>query len=249
MILYFSGTGNSAHVAKKLESQLGDTALNLAYYIKNDIHDPIHSDRPWVIVVPTYGWQIPHIVTNWILQTDLTGSRDTYFVMTCGEDVGNAEKYNAALCEKKDCTYKGTAKIVMPENYIAMFDVPDLETSKRIVKAADCVIKKAGDDILQGGNLPKTKITLKDKIKSGPVNTLFYRFFVKAEKFYTKDSCTGCGLCENLCPVNNVKLKDGKPVWDDFCTHCMACICGCPMEAIEYGKISTGKPRYKCPEK
>ena len=28
------------------------------------------------------------------------------------------------------------------------------------------------------------------------------------------------------------------------CTHCMACICYCPKEAIEYGKKSKGKPRY-----
>nr|WP_264291386.1 MULTISPECIES: hypothetical protein [unclassified Dorea] len=30
----------------------------------------------------------------------------------------------------------------------------------------------------------------------------------------------------------------------DACTHCMACICYCPAEAIEYGKKSVGKPRY-----
>ena len=35
-----------------------------------------------------------------------------------------------------------------------------------------------------------------------------------------------------------------KPVWDKNCTHCMACICYCPVEAIEYGKKSVGKPRY-----
>ncbi len=247
MILYFSGTGNSAHVAKKLEAQLGDTALNLAYYIKKDIHQPIHSDRPWVIVVPTYAWQIPHVVKDWLLQTELTGSRDAYFVMTCGDDIGNAAKYNVTLCEKKNWIHKGTARIVMPENYIALFDAPDLETSKRIVTAASRVIKKTGDYILQGGNLPVKKITFKDKILSGPVNKGFNRFYVKANKFYTKDSCTGCGLCEQLCPINNIKMKDGNPVWGDYCTHCMACICGCPMEAIEYGKTSVGKVRYKCP--
>lgn len=248
MILYFSGTGNSAHVAKKLESQLGDTVLNLAYYIKNDIHKPIHSDKPWVIVVPTYGWQIPHVVTNWIVQTELTGCRDAYFLMTCGDDTGNAQQYNHILCEKKNWFYKGTATIVMPENYIALFDAPDLETSKRIVKAASRTIKKTGEYILQGGSLPKKKITLKDKIKSGPVNTLFYRLYVKAGKFYTKDSCTGCGLCAGLCPMNNISMRSGRPKWGKRCTHCMACICGCPMEAIEYGKASVGKVRYKCPE-
>ena len=248
MILYFSGTGNSAHVAKKLEAQLGDDALNLAYYIKNDIHTPIHSDRPWVIVVPTYAWQIPHIVTNWLLQTELTGGRDAYFVMTCGDDIGNAAKYNEKLCQKKGWIHRGTARIVMPENYIALFDAPDLETSKRIVKAADRVIKRTGDHILQGGYLPAKKITVKDKILSGPINKGFNRFYVKANKFYAKENCTGCGLCAQLCPVNNIQMKDGSPTWGDFCTHCMACICSCPMESIEYGKTSVGKVRYKCPE-
>ncbi|MFQ8599465.1 MAG: 4Fe-4S binding protein [Oscillospiraceae bacterium] len=28
------------------------------------------------------------------------------------------------------------------------------------------------------------------------------------------------------------------------CTHCMACIGGCPTEAIDYKSISKGKRRY-----
>ena len=35
-----------------------------------------------------------------------------------------------------------------------------------------------------------------------------------------------------------------KPVWGGNCTHCMACICRCGVESIEYGKKSLGKPRY-----
>ncbi|MFR7743510.1 MAG: hypothetical protein ACLU3I_09600 [Acutalibacteraceae bacterium] len=46
----------------------------------------------------------------------------------------------------------------------------------------------------------------------------------------------GCGQCAKRCPMNNVTLKDGKPVWGKVCTHCMACICYCPVSAIEYGK-------------
>jgi epoxyqueuosine reductase QueG len=44
--------------------------------------------------------------------------------------------------------------------------------------------------------------------------------------------------------LNNIRLENGKPVWGKNCTHCMACICYCPKEAIEYGKKSKGKPRY-----
>jgi LysM repeat protein len=40
------------------------------------------------------------------------------------------------------------------------------------------------------------------------------------------------------------KLAEGKPQWGRNCTHCMACICACPSEAIEYKNKSKGKPRY-----
>ena len=54
----------------------------------------------------------------------------------------------------------------------------------------------------------------------------------------------GCSKCVELCPLNNIHLENGKPVWGKNCTHCMACICYCPKEAIEYGKKSRNKPRY-----
>lgn len=38
--------------------------------------------------------------------------------------------------------------------------------------------------------------------------------------------------------------KGGKLV--EKGTHCMACICRCPTQAVEYGKRSQGKPQYQC---
>jgi NAD-dependent dihydropyrimidine dehydrogenase PreA subunit len=48
--------------------------------------------------------------------------------------------------------------------------------------------------------------------------------------------------------MNNIKMVDAKPFWGNNCTHCMACINRCPADAIEYGKGTIGKPRYKGPE-
>ena len=59
-----------------------------------------------------------------------------------------------------------------------------------------------------------------------------------------QNKCVGCGKCAQLCPLNNIHLENGKPMWGDTCTHCMACISACPTQAIEYKKISVGKPRY-----
>ncbi|WP_411680061.1 EFR1 family ferrodoxin [Clostridium thailandense] len=71
-----------------------------------------------------------------------------------------------------------------------------------------------------------------------------YLSCVSAKGFYATDDCTSCGKCAKLCPLNNIEIAEGKPHWGQSCTHCMACICGCPSEAIEYKNKSKGKPRY-----
>ena len=72
--------------------------------------------------------------------------------------------------------------------------------------------------------------------------------FEDKKHVFIREECIGCGKCVRLCPLNNITLEEGKPVWHDNCTHCMACICHCPVEAIEYGNVSRGKRRYRCLE-
>ena len=140
--------------------------------------------------------------------------------------------------------YMGTAQIIMPENYIAMFNAPRKEQARSIVEQAEPALQKVLTRLKAGQEFPPPRDNLYDRLMSGPVNPVFYRFFVKADAFRATDACIGCGKCVELCPLNNVHLKNGKPVWGKNCTHCMACICYCPKEAIEYGKKSKGKPRY-----
>lgn len=126
-----------------------------------------------------------------------------------------------------------------------MFGVPTVEEARKTVKAAESDIDKAAEMIAGGKHFPERNCKLQDRIESGPVNAVFYPAFVKAKAFMVGDSCIGCGKCAKVCPLNNVTLKDRKPVWGNNCTHCMACICYCPAQAIEYGKNSVGKPRYR----
>ncbi|WP_076718998.1 4Fe-4S binding protein [Clostridium pasteurianum] len=60
---------------------------------------------------------------------------------------------------------------------------------------------------------------LVDYLNSSVVNTVFYPFFVKSNKFTADDKCIGCGICVKECPLNNIHLKKTKPVWDKECTH------------------------------
>ena len=54
MILYFTGTGNSEYVAKRIADEIGDKAHNLFQMIKDNRHPSLHSDKPWIIISPTY---------------------------------------------------------------------------------------------------------------------------------------------------------------------------------------------------
>lgn len=248
MVIYFSGTGNSRFAAENIAKQLGDELLDVGQCIKSGAQDALHSDRPWVIASPIYAWRMARVMENYLRTTKLSGSRDAYFVLTCGGEVGDAGKYAAELCAEIGLNYMGVLQVKMPENYIAMFDAPNSEKARSIVAKAKPLLQQGSELIRQGKPFPALKVGLLDRLKSGPVNEGFYKFYVKADDFFVTDACMGCGLCVSRCPLNNIQLRDGKPVWGKDCTHCMACICGCPTEAIEYGKKSQGKLRYQCPK-
>lgn len=247
MILYFTGTGNSAYVAKRLAKGINDEAMDLFIKLKTHDYTTMHSDKPWVIVAPTYAWRIPRILHAWLQKTCLEGSKTLYFVMTCGGNIGDAGKYLVKLCNQKQMKYAGCASIIMPENYIAMFSTPSQEEARSIIQAAQKPIDATIRSIKHAEMIAHSPITLKDKLNSSIVNDMFYPMFVHAKKFHVSDSCISCEKCVNVCPLENIQMKNGKPLWGKDCTHCMACICRCPSEAIEYGEHSKGQPRYSCP--
>jgi MinD superfamily P-loop ATPase len=60
------------------------------------------------------------------------------------------------------------------------------------------------------------------------------------------ERCNGCGICARICPVKNIDLAKGRPVWRYHCEQCLACLHWCPRSAEEYGK-DTAKWLHRCP--
>jgi len=244
MVLYFTGTGNSRYVARRIAEALHEPLFSINDRVKANDTAPVPTGRQLIVVSPTYGWRLPRVVRDWLLQTEFPKAEQVWFVMTCGSEIGNAARYNRQLARQKKLRYMGTAQIVMPENYIAMFNAPQVEEARQIVARAEPDIDNVIAAVRENRAFPPPRRNFYDRFMSGPVNPIFYSCFVKASAFTAGDACTGCGQCVRRCPLNNIALQNGKPVWGQDCTHCMACICYCPAEAIEYGKKSLGKPRY-----
>lgn len=248
MILFFSGTGNSRYAAERIGKELGDDVMDLFEKIRCRDFSEMDSALPWVVIVPTYAWRIPRIVEEWLENTNLAGNKDIYFVMTCGGDIGNAGKYLKKLCDAKRLNYRGCRAVIMPENYIAMFSTPTKDEAVETIRQAENIIDETAFMIKNNRPFPQPAVAFLDKLNSGIVNDLFYPVIVHAKNFYATVACISCGKCVDVCPLKNIHLDNGKPIWGKHCTHCMACICRCPSEAIEYGKHSRGLPRYICPK-
>ena len=93
---------------------------------------------------------MPRIVTDWVKRAALSGSKDIYFVMTCGGSVGDAGKRLKKLCNEKGMNYCGCEAIIMPENYIAMFTTPPEDEALKIIEQSESMIDRAALSHQQG---------------------------------------------------------------------------------------------------
>ncbi len=48
-----------------------------------------------------------------------------------------------------------------------------------------------------------------------------------------EETCTACGACAEVCPVDAITVEDSAKVDAENCTECGACVEECPVEAIK----------------
>lgn len=245
MIFWFSGTGNSKLAAERIAEITGDETVSLNELSKKGEKRTFNCEKPLVFVCPVYAWRLPRVAEKLIEECSFEGDTRAYFILTCGAESGAAALYAEKLCKKKGFAYMGTAVVIMPDNFAPMLPVADGEQAKIMIDNAIPVIDGIGEVIKSGGIFEKRRAKAVDKAKSAIINSGFYRFYIKDGKYFATDKCVSCGKCAEVCPLNNVRIADGKPEWLGNCTLCMACYSCCPTEAVEYGKATAGRNRYR----
>jgi ferredoxin len=246
MILYFSATGNTEFIAKEVAKRLDDECIDLLSRVKNNDHTPLHSEKPYIICAPVYVCEMPRFMAKYLKKQKFTGNKDVYFIFTSGGYCGISGFLAKWMFFKKFKHYKGHAEVKLPRNYVANDSYPMLpieEIEQRIIDSYN-QLPSIVETISSGGTLEARKPKLWEILVTVPFTPVWYKFKLTAKDFYVKENCIGCGKCERLCPLNNIKIVDKKPIWGNHCTHCMACIGNCPTEAIEYGTITQKKRPY-----
>ena len=104
MIFCFSGTGNSRYIARRFAEALQEPLTDQTARILHRDASPTQTGRDVILIVPTYAWRIPRVISDWLIKTEFASAERIWFVMDCGSEIGDAAKYNRRLAEQKICS-------------------------------------------------------------------------------------------------------------------------------------------------
>ena len=223
MIYYFSGNGNSAHVAHQLARLTHDRARFIPRAGKAETTADIFG-----LVFPIHAWGMPRAVEEFLRQL-------------------RTDRLLAHTLKQKGLPLDAAFSVRMPNTYVALpgFEVDSKELAQeklaavpeRLAQIATAINGRARGvrDVVPGA-IPW--------LKSKVLRPLFYRLFCGDHSFRTTEACNGCGRCAKVCPVRNIRLSDQRPQWHGRCTDCLACFHHCPQRAIRYGRWTEGKGQW-----
>lgn len=245
-LYYFSGTGNSLYLTKELASQLSEPELVpiASLNLEAAVYDP--SERIGIIS-PLYFSGLPEIVLRFLEKLECPNKKHLFLLVNRGtEGMGGALRQAKRVLTKRKITLDAGYYLLMPDNYVRYLEIPDTKSQKRLFQKATNRLSHLADRIKVG---EKT-------IEPEWLSFIYYfvypswkRHVNTADKrFLLDENCTGCGQCERICPVENIKMVDGRPQWQHECQECLACLHFCPAKAIQCGGKSKKHGRYHHPD-
>jgi len=247
VLFYFSGTGNSLQVARDIAAKLGDSEL-VAIRKPFQQNQDVSADRIG-IVFPVYMWGLPLMVREFAERLTTAPDKYIFTVATFGGFPAGTLEMLSNLLASRGMKLSAGFGVRMPGNYTPMYGAQSQESQQKYFKAAAGKIEVIVEKVRKG---EAAKIEKNNWLINAIFSGLFYSGGSKQirsadKKFILQDTCTKCGICSKVCPAENIKLIEEKPVWLNHCEQCMACLQWCPVEAIQYGKKTIGRKRYHHP--
>lgn len=274
MIIYFSGTGNSAMVARGLHRRYypEDAAGEKLYELSgarllrpgNELLK-IEDNELVIWVFPVHSWGVPPMVARFIDKVKcLNGEHGRhYMVCTCGDDIGRADDQWREHIGHRSWIPRGAFSVQMPNTYVCMkgFDVDSKELADSKLAAMDGRLDEICMKIDRGFSDSDVVRGSWAWLKTNLVFPWFITFKMSPLPFKADpELCTRCGLCARACPLENITMEeaenttsntenegDSKPLpkWGPACMMCLRCYHHCPAHAVKYGRHTDGKGQYR----
>lgn len=247
-IFYFSGTGNTLALTKKLGAKLGNTKISS---IAELYGQPIKIETQIIgIAFPAYAFGLPRIVQGFVKWLEIPENVYIFALCNSGGVPGNPFRQLERLLKVKKRKLAAEFSLVMPSNYLPFGGPGTLEEQQEQFAFSESKIEEAALMIQQQKYGKLQKRSRIPCFLSNVVHKLFLsRTGKAAKKFRVNECCNSCGICVRVCPSSNIRLdENSRPEWSECCEQCMACIQWCPQKAIQICRVPERYPRYHHPK-
>ena len=246
-IFFYTGTGNSLWTAKKLSALLKVTESVPITLSRND---RIVADAEKIgFVFPVHIWGLPPPVIDFLNRLQADPEKYYFAVAVNAGQVAATLIQLQKLLQKKNIKLSSGFSVCLPSNYIPWGGAEAPAKQQKKFSATLDKINRIASSVRAKEEKPPEKGPLWQNLLFSAIYRMTFDRVPQMDKpFFADAKCTSCGICEKICPAQNIKLVSGKPVWQHRCEQCFACIQWCPDEAIQYGKGTAKKKRYHHPE-
>lgn len=235
LIHYFSGTGNTCHMAETIASVIKSSGHSAELLnIEKAVNVDLNEYDTHIFCFPVYGFGTPSIMLQYISKLRMHKKLKAAVICTSAGAEGQALMHVKGMLEKRGCNVYLTDMIIYTYNWTQFFNPQSKEVEEKVFKAADEKTVEITKKIIGNEKYIKKK-NLIVLLLSWVVFLVFNNFGrrILGKIYIADDSCTGCGLCKNSCPSQTIDMHNGKPCWSSRCTSCQRCINICPQRAIQ----------------
>ena len=268
LILFFSGTGNTAFVVRSVARQVAEALSDLRVEIELrsiewQAAENVGDFDVLALGFPVYACDAPGLVRGYVDRLPPGDGRAAFVFCTKGLVAGGTVERNLARLAARGYEPLGGGSVLMPgTDGLAMAgkgsamarravekDYDRLPDVDRLAAALSLAVRKQvrGMPGEAGGSTqaPSPKVARADRVWSW-----LYRVTERyaLSRLHADEECVECGLCARLCPVQVIELRDGRPRFGKGCALCLRCLHACPQEAIQIGRLTQGRFRWKGPE-
>ncbi|WP_238881747.1 EFR1 family ferrodoxin [Clostridium sp. YIM B02551] len=240
IIFYFSGTGNSLKVAKDIAAAIEDCEL----ISMGKSHKLSGTYERIGFVYPVYGGGLPGVVERFVKALDLLENKNSFIFAVCTSGSGSAGGLTniSKIIDGKGGKLSYGETVRCFSNYIGLYAMgsnadikakSQTQATKQVIKDIQC-------------------LAVSPPSKNNPMILLhgpFIKWLAKRDKaFNVSEACNSCATCSKVCPVENIKMQDGKPIFLHHCEQCVACVQWCPKQAINIKNKTQNRGRYHHPD-
>jgi len=235
-VFYFTGTGNSLAIAKRI----GGNLISIPQVM--DKTNNVYEDDVIGVIFPIYALAIPKIVLNFMQNTQLNADY-CFAIGTYGNSPGSTMADIQKTASKNGYRFDYTDSILMVDNCIPIFEMgtevaklPKKKTEERTISVINNIRNK---------KCYQAKSSFAMRLFSAIISGLL-KYDNFAKKYIINDQCNNCGICIKVCPAGNIKIQE-KVFFNNHCSGCQACLHLCPQNAIHL-KNEKSNLRWRNPE-